>query len=299
MEGKKRIALVTGGNRGIGFGICKQLASKGVTVILTARDEKRGQEAIKKLTDEFGLTDVIFHQLDVTNNSSIMSLVDFVKNSFRKLDILVNNAATDGGAVPQPLDVEVPWEERLDTVLKTHFETYELAETCLKTNYFGVKYLTEALLPLLESSDSGRIVNVSSNRGKLKHLNNEELVKELDNINNLTLERIDNLAKSFLKSFKENTLEENGWKMSEGFRAYKASKILLNAYTRVIAKIHPNLRINCVQPGHVNTGFSYHTGPLTADEGAEGAVTLALADGGPTGLFYERTKILSFKEFGC
>ncbi|KAJ4800386.1 NAD(P)-binding Rossmann-fold superfamily protein [Rhynchospora pubera] len=272
MEGKKRIALVTGGNRGIGFGICKQLASKGVTVILTARDEKRGQEAIKKLTDEFGLTD-IFN--------------------------LVNNAATDGGAVPQPLDVEVPWEERLDTVLKTHFETYELAETCLKTNYFGVKYLTEALLPLLESSDSGRIVNVSSNRGKLKHLNNEELVKELDNINNLTLERIDNLAKSFLKSFKENTLEENGWKMSEGFRAYKASKILLNAYTRVIAKIHPNLRINCVQPGHVNTGFSYHTGPLTADEGAEGAVTLALADGGPTGLFYERTKILSFKEFGC
>ncbi|KAJ4812031.1 NAD(P)-binding Rossmann-fold superfamily protein [Rhynchospora pubera] len=182
MEGKKRIALVTGGNRGIGFGICKQLASKGVTVILTARDEKRGQEAIKKLTDEFGLTDVIFHQLDVTNNSSIMSLVDFIKNSFGKLDILVNNAATDGGAVPQPLDVEVPWEERLDTVLKTHFETYELAETCLKTNYFGVKYLTEALLPLLESSDSGRIVNVSSNRGKLKHLNNEEMVKELDNI---------------------------------------------------------------------------------------------------------------------
>ncbi|KAJ3706542.1 hypothetical protein LUZ61_010247 [Rhynchospora tenuis] len=294
MEGKKRIALVTGGNRGIGFGICKQLAFKGVTVILTARDEKRGEEAIKKLSDEFGLTDVIFHQLDVTDNSSIMSLVDFVKGRFGKLDILVNNAAVGGADVPQPLDLEIPWKERFDIWLKTQFETYELAEACLKTNYFGVKYLTEALLPLLESSDYGRVVNVSSSYGKLKHLNNEELVKELDDINNLTLERIDDLAKSFLISFKENALEENGWHISKGSHAYKVSKILLNAYSRVTAKIYPILCVNCVHPGHVNTEFGFHTGPLTVDEGADGVVTLALADGGPTGLFYERTEISTF-----
>ncbi|KAJ4759555.1 NAD(P)-binding Rossmann-fold superfamily protein [Rhynchospora pubera] len=294
MEGNNRIALVTGGNRGIGFGICKQLAFKGVTVILTARDEKRGKEAIKELSDEFGLTNVIFHQLDVTDNSSIMSLVDFVKDRFGKLDILVNNAAVGGADVPQPLDLEIPWEERLDILLKTHYENYELAEACLKTNYFGVKYLTEALLPLLKSSDSGKVINVSSNYGRLKHLNNEELVKELGDINNLALERIDDLAKFFLKSCKENTLDQNGWKISEGFRAYKASKILLNAYTRVTAKNHPCLRVNCVTPGHVNTGFSGHTGPLTADEGAEGVVTLALADDGPTGLFYERAEISTF-----
>ncbi|KAJ1702124.1 hypothetical protein LUZ63_001903 [Rhynchospora breviuscula] len=294
MEEKKRIALVTGGNRGIGFGICKLLASKGVTVILTAREEKRGQEAIKKLSEEFCLTDITFHQLDVTNISSIMSLVDFVKNRFGKLDILVNNAAVTGVDVPQPLDLEIPWKERFDIWLKTHFETYELAEACLKTNYFGVKYLTEALLPLLVSSDSGRVVNVSSSYGKLKHMNNEELVKELDDINSLTLERIDDLAKSFLKSFKENALEENGWKISEGFHAYKVSKILLNAYSRVTAKIRPILCVNCVHPGHVNTGFGCHTGPLTVDEGADVVVTLALADDGPTGLFYERTELSIF-----
>ncbi|KAJ4812032.1 NAD(P)-binding Rossmann-fold superfamily protein [Rhynchospora pubera] len=125
-------------------------------------------------------------------------------------------------------------------------------------------------------------------------MNNKELVKELDDINSLTLERIDDLAKSFLKSFKENSLEENGWKISEGFHAYKVSKILLNAYSRVTAKIRPILCVNCVHPGHVNTGFGCHTGPLTVDEGADAVVTLALADGDPTGLFYERSELSTF-----
>ncbi|KAK2650371.1 hypothetical protein Ddye_017860 [Dipteronia dyeriana] len=92
----KRYAVATGANKGIGFEICKQLASKGVLVVLTSRDEKRGLEAVEKLK-ESGLSDyVIFHQLDVTDPASIASLADFIKTQFGKLDILVNNAGYIG-----------------------------------------------------------------------------------------------------------------------------------------------------------------------------------------------------------
>lgn len=80
--------MVTGGNRGIGLEICRQLASNGVTVILTARDEKRGAEAVSIL-GTLGLSNVLFHQLDVSDPSSAVRLADFIKEKFGKLDILV------------------------------------------------------------------------------------------------------------------------------------------------------------------------------------------------------------------
>ena len=81
--------MVTGANKGIGLEICRQLASKGVTVVLTARDENRGLEAFEKLK-ESGLSDhVVLHQLDVTDPVSIASLAAFIRTQFGKLDILV------------------------------------------------------------------------------------------------------------------------------------------------------------------------------------------------------------------
>jgi enoyl-[acyl-carrier-protein] reductase (NADH) len=82
-----RVAVVTGGNRGIGLEICRQLASKGVTVVLTARDEKRGAEAVK-IFAAHGLTNVLFHQLEVGDLSSVARLADFIREKFSKLDIL-------------------------------------------------------------------------------------------------------------------------------------------------------------------------------------------------------------------
>ncbi|TVU15084.1 hypothetical protein EJB05_38586, partial [Eragrostis curvula] len=90
-----RIAVVTGANKGIGLEVCRQLAVRGVTVVLTARDETRGAAAVEKLK-ELGLSDVVFHQLDVTDPSSISRLADFLRSRFGKLDILVNNAAIGG-----------------------------------------------------------------------------------------------------------------------------------------------------------------------------------------------------------
>lgn len=84
-----RYAVVTGSNKGIGFETCKKLASQGITVVLTARDEKRGLDALEKLK-ELGLSGkVLFHQLDVTNSSSVASLAEFVKKQFGRLDIMV------------------------------------------------------------------------------------------------------------------------------------------------------------------------------------------------------------------
>jgi (+)-neomenthol dehydrogenase len=85
-----RHAVVTGAEKGIGYEICRQLASNGILVVLTAIDEKMGLEAVQKLKDS-GISDdlVVFHQLDVVDLNSIASLAEFVKTKFGKLDILV------------------------------------------------------------------------------------------------------------------------------------------------------------------------------------------------------------------
>jgi len=87
--------VVTGGNKGIGLEVCRQLAASGVTVVLAARDETRGAAAAEKLREQ-GVAGVIFHQLDVTDASSIARLAEFLKARFGRLDILVNNAAIGG-----------------------------------------------------------------------------------------------------------------------------------------------------------------------------------------------------------
>ncbi|CAI9266275.1 unnamed protein product [Lactuca saligna] len=97
---QKRIAVVTGGNKGLGLEICKQLA-KDVMVVLTARDEKRGTDAVVEL-HSYGLSDVVFYQLDVTFPASIASLANFVDTRFGKLNILVNNV----GVITNNIDEE-------------------------------------------------------------------------------------------------------------------------------------------------------------------------------------------------
>lgn len=84
-----RYAVVTGANKGIGFGTAKELAARGITVILTARDERKGLEAVRQLKESGFSDNVAFHQLDVADPASIATLSDFIKTKFGKLDILV------------------------------------------------------------------------------------------------------------------------------------------------------------------------------------------------------------------
>jgi (+)-neomenthol dehydrogenase len=90
-----RVAVVTGGNKGIGLEVCRQLASnKGLIVVLTARNDQRGASAVQKLK-EAGHSNVIFHQLDTTDALSISRLADFLKSRFGRIDILVSGCVPD------------------------------------------------------------------------------------------------------------------------------------------------------------------------------------------------------------
>src|SRR5262249_19077993 len=144
----KRIALVTGANKGIGYETARQLANQGMTVLIGARDEQRGKEATAKLQGE-GL-DVRFLHLDINDETTHEAARRFIEDNFGRLDILVNNAGI-------ALDVtEKPSEVSIQTLRKT-----------FDTNFFGVVSVTQALLPLIRKSDGGRIVNVSSGLGSL------------------------------------------------------------------------------------------------------------------------------------
>ncbi|RCV34692.1 hypothetical protein SETIT_7G179000v2 [Setaria italica] len=174
-----RVAVVTGGNKGIGLEVCRQLAGNGVTVVLTARDEARGGAAVEKL-GELGLSDVIFHQLEITDASSIGRLAEFLKTRFGRLDILVNNAAIGGVQYAHDTDYgsvtteeketlsAMDMDQRFGWLWENCRETYDTAKKGLRTNYYGTKQVIEALLPLLQASSDGRIVNVSSHFGQLR-----------------------------------------------------------------------------------------------------------------------------------
>uniref|UniRef100_I1PNB1 Uncharacterized protein n=1 Tax=Oryza glaberrima TaxID=4538 RepID=I1PNB1_ORYGL len=169
-----RVAVVTGGNKGIGLEVCRQLAADGITVVLTARDETRGVEAAEKLRG-MGLSCVIFHHLEVTDSSSVSRLADFLTTRFGKLEILVNNAAVSGMEHAQRVDtneeqfVGMDKQQRLEWLNKQGRETYDAAKNGVQTNYYGTKLVIQTLLPLLlQSSGEGRIVNVSSDAGLLR-----------------------------------------------------------------------------------------------------------------------------------
>lgn len=297
---EKRVAVVTGGNRGMGFEICRQLAAHGITVVLTARDEERGAEAAEKLRG-LGLADVAFHQLEISDPAGASRLAAFIKDKFGKLDILVNNAGvlgvtTDVGD-PSALKETLAGKsemERAEWLRQRTTQTTQDAEDCLRINYHGNKTVTEALLPLLRSSSHGRVVNVTSAWGLLRFFSGEELRQELDNIDNLTKQRLDEISRLFLDDLKNGTLETRGWPTDPVYAAYMVSKALVCAYTRVVARENAALRVNCVHPGYVDTGMSDYTGVLTAAEGAAFSVAVALAEeGGVTGAYYDGEEVLA------
>jgi NAD(P)-dependent dehydrogenase (short-subunit alcohol dehydrogenase family) len=142
------IIVVTGGNRGIGFEICRQLAARGARVVLTARKRAAGEAAVKKLTGHERA--VAFHPLDVTDGKSIERLGDFLKQTYGHVDVLINNAGIIAEGEAPALKVD------LATVRET-----------LETNALGPLHLAQRLVPLLKHGTSPRIVNMSSGMGAL------------------------------------------------------------------------------------------------------------------------------------
>jgi NAD(P)-dependent dehydrogenase (short-subunit alcohol dehydrogenase family) len=151
MTENKPIIVVTGGNRGIGFEICRQLAGRDAQVVLTARKAEAGQEAVKKLAAQN--LSVQFHPLDITKSESIATLHDFLERSFGRLDVLINNA----GIITK--DEAAGLKVKLTAVRDT-----------LETNALAPLHLSQTLVPLLKRGRNARIVNISSGMGQLSDM---------------------------------------------------------------------------------------------------------------------------------
>jgi NAD(P)-dependent dehydrogenase (short-subunit alcohol dehydrogenase family) len=143
-----RIALVSGGNRGIGLEVCRQLAERGYTVVMGSRDEEKGHVAAERLEG-----DVIPHQLDVSDAGSVDRMAAFLEEEVGRLDILVNNAAISNDEGQRGVDAD------LDRVRES-----------LEANLFGAWRLCEIAIPLMRRNGYGRIVNVSTGLAALEDM---------------------------------------------------------------------------------------------------------------------------------
>jgi NAD(P)-dependent dehydrogenase (short-subunit alcohol dehydrogenase family) len=145
----RRVAVVTGGSKGIGYEICRQLAGQGLRVLLTSRDPQKGEDAAQRLRKE-GL-DVTFRTLDVDSDDSVAALRSYVDQEIGRADVLVNNAG-------------ILIDSRSTSVLKEPIETFHRT---LETNFLGALRMCQALVPLMRKHRYGRIVNLSSGLGQL------------------------------------------------------------------------------------------------------------------------------------
>jgi NAD(P)-dependent dehydrogenase (short-subunit alcohol dehydrogenase family) len=145
------VIVVTGGNRGIGFEICRQLAGRGAQVVLTARQPEAGEEAVKRLAAQ--KMSAQFHRLNVTAPESAAALRDYLVRAFGRLDVLINNAGIFLKEDGPGLDVKL-----------------EIVRATLETNTLAPLQLSQTMAPLLKRGGNSRIVNVSSGMGALSDM---------------------------------------------------------------------------------------------------------------------------------
>lgn len=150
----KRVAVVTGGNRGIGKEIARQLAAHGLQVIITSRDEEKGKQAVQELLA--GGLPVTLHVVDVHEIHDVVRMIERIQADYGRLDVLVNNA----GVI---LDQGVSVLEVEESVIRA----------TLETNFFGALRMTQAVIPLMKLHHYGRIVNISSGLGAFEIMNGD------------------------------------------------------------------------------------------------------------------------------
>ena len=143
-----RVALVSGGNRGLGLEVCRQLAETGLTVVLGSRDEESGRSAAESLPGH-----VVAHALDVSDDESVGRLSRFLEEEFGHLDVLVNNAAISNDDGQRAADADLG-----------------RVREALEANLFGAWRLCETAVPLMQRGDYGRIVNVSTGLASLEDM---------------------------------------------------------------------------------------------------------------------------------
>ena len=242
----EKIAFITGGNRGIGFQTALDLKDVA-KVVIGSRNLAQGEAAVEKL--RAAGADAAVLEFDVTNPAHHRAAFDYFNTHHGRLDILVNNASISG----------VPFSSR-STERNASQVPMDLLRRVFETNFFSLVALTNTLLPLIEKSPAGRIVNLSSH------------------LASLTLNADPKSAIYHAKSF-----------------AYDASKTALNAYTVHLAYDLRNtaIKVNSAHPGWVRTEMGGPEATLDLRDGARTSVALAtLQADGPTGGFFHMGKTL-------
>lgn len=256
-----RIAIVTGGDRGIGFQICRQLGELGFQVVLTSPDPERGKAAAVKLKNA-GLA-VAYHVLDLLNARHPDALRSFVMKKFGRVDVLVNNAgiSLDAGMskvegllrrrikkAPKKMDYgEGPGILEADT---------DIMRATLEVNTLGALKMCQTFIPLMKKARYGRVINISSTLGQLKDMTDEEKVP-----------------------------------------AYQLSKTALNAITKMAADAcrGTNVAVNSVCPGWTRTDLGGPEAPQSPEKAAKDIVWLATQpDNGPTGQFFQHRRRIAW-----
>ena len=229
-----KIALITGANKGLGFETAKQLGAQGMTVLLGSRNKRRGEQAVKLLAYEDINVELVL--IDVTKQKTIDAAVLKIKKKYKKLDVLVNNAGIS-------MQRNYPSKIKISDLRQT-----------MDTNFFGVFAITNAFLPLLLKSKSGRIVNISSGLGSLLHL------------------------------------EDNQWVGAKSTAtAYGLSKTAVNALTIWYAKElnGTRVKVNAVNPSSTATSLNQFKGIRKPEDAVKIIIHYAtLPRAGPTGGFF-------------
>ncbi|MEU2655108.1 SDR family NAD(P)-dependent oxidoreductase [Streptomyces sp. NPDC007325] len=152
----RRVALVTGANKGIGRGVAEHLAALGMTVLIGARDPRRGEESAAAVRATGGEAYAV--TLDVTDHVTVQEAAKQVEERFGHLDVLINNAGITGSGQVSPEDAHDQVPSSVDV---------DMVRAVFETNVFGVITVTNAMLPLLRRSPMPRVVNVSSHAASL------------------------------------------------------------------------------------------------------------------------------------
>ena len=150
MNPDRHVAIVTGGNRGIGHEICKELSKAGCNVVLTSRNEEEGRRAVANLHHH---DNVAYRRLDVTDSKDIESLRDWVLKTYGRVDILINNAGV-----------------YLDEGVSVFDVDENIMQDTIAVNFYGAFHMCRAFVPIMRQNGYGRIVNVSSGYGAMSEM---------------------------------------------------------------------------------------------------------------------------------
>lgn len=265
-----QVAVVTGGNRGIGFEIVRACVQAGFSVVLAARDEVKGRQAAQDLGCEFV-------QLDLNDSNSIAACACELQRRHGQIDVLINNAAMAYKHADQ-----TPWTTK--------------TRTTVTTNFFGTLAVCEAFFPLVKQG--GRVVNVGSMGGHLSIIPSQGLQQEFASADtNLTKQRLADMMGQFVRDVEECTSQASApdanWPhIAKGWpsNSYGMSKLGEIALTKIYAREFASrgISVNVCCPGSVATGMNPR-GSLTPAQGADTPAWLALQPASfATGQFFKQ-----------